>query len=125
MQILYVDDDRINLMLFEHACSAISGVQLQTAADGTEALAAVQAQPPDVMVIDLNLPDIDGHALLRVLRVQGGLADTPAFLCTAEHGAMVRQAALEAGFRGCWAKPVGRQDLRRELSLLGLPRATE
>jgi CheY-like chemotaxis protein len=85
----------------------------------------VQARRPDLMVIDLNLPDIDGHALLRALRVHGGLADTPAFLCTAEHGARVHLAAIEAGFKGCWAKPVGQGDLIRELSMLGLAPTTE
>jgi len=118
MQLLYVDDDRINLMLFEHACSAIPGVRLQTAAGAGEALASVQAQRPDVLVIDLNLPDMNGHDLLRDLRLNGGLPDTPAFLCTADHGALVQQAALDAGFRGCWAKPVDSATLSRELAAL-------
>ena len=118
MQLLYVDDDRINLMLFEHACSVIPGVRLQTAADGGEALASVLAQRPDVLAIDLNLPDVNGHDLLRALRLSGGLSDTPAFLCTADHSAVVRQAALDAGFRDCWAKPVDSATLSRELSAL-------
>jgi CheY-like chemotaxis protein len=118
MQLLYVDDDRINLMLFEHACLAIPGVRLQMAADGAEALASVQAQRPDVLVIDLNLPDISGHDLLRALRQSGGLHDTPAFLCTADHSNLVQQAALDAGFQGCWAKPVDSVTLSRELSAL-------
>jgi CheY-like chemotaxis protein len=118
MQLLYVDDDRINLMLFEHACSALQGVRLQTAANGGEALASVRACRPDVLVIDLNLPDINGHDLLRALRLSGELPETPAFLCTADHSATVRQEALDAGFQGCWAKPVDSVTLSRELSML-------
>ena len=38
MHLLYVDDDRINLMLFEAACAALAGVRVSTAANGTEAL---------------------------------------------------------------------------------------
>jgi CheY-like chemotaxis protein len=118
MQLLYVDDDRINLMLFEHACSVIPGLRLQTVSDGSEALASVLSRRPDVLVIDLNLPDTNGHDLLRALRLSGGLADIPAFLCTADHSPMVRQAALDAGFRDCWSKPIDGATLSRELSAL-------
>ena len=119
MQLLYVDDDRINLMLFEAACAAIDGVQVSTAAHGAEALDVAREQPPQLLVIDLHLPDTDGAALLRTLRAEPGLAAVPAFLCSADDGPAVRQIAAEAGFKGCWPKPMDSQSLRRELASLG------
>ena len=60
MHLLYVDDDRINLMLFENACAALPGLQLSTAASSAEALEQVRIQAPQLLVIDLHLPDGDG-----------------------------------------------------------------
>ncbi len=120
MHLLYVDDDRINLMLFENACAAMPGLRLSTAADGAEALVLARADPPQLMVIDLHLPDTDGHALLRLLRQETALSDVPAFLCSADDDPQLRMAATEAGFAGCWSKPVDGQSLRRELAAHGL-----
>jgi CheY-like chemotaxis protein len=119
MHLLYVDDDRINLMLFESACAALAGVRVSTAASGAEALELAREQPPQVLVIDLHLADTNGPALLQALRRQAGLPDVPAFLCSADDDTAVQQIATEAGFAGCWAKPLDSRGLRRELAALG------
>jgi CheY-like chemotaxis protein len=119
MHLLYVDDDRINLMLFEAACAALAGVRVSTAASGAEALELARQEVPEVLVIDLHLPDTDGPALLQALRRDAGLGEVPAFLCSADDGDTVRQLAAEAGFTGCWAKPMDSHSLRRELAALG------
>ena len=120
MHLLYVDDDRINLMLFANACASVPGLRLSTAANGAEALEVAREQPPQLLLIDLHLPDTDGPALLRALRGEAGLAEVPAFLCSADHSAEVRMIAADAGFAGCWAKPVDRESLRRELAAAGI-----
>jgi two-component system OmpR family response regulator len=120
MHLLYVDDDRINLMLFENACAGLPGLRVSTAASGTEALDLAREHPPQLLVIDLHLPDIDGHALLHALRRDGALPGVPAYLCSADNSTEILQAAVAAGFAGCWSKPVDSRSLRRELSLLGV-----
>ena len=125
MHLLYVDDDRINLLLFENACAALPGVSLSTAASGGEALEVARERAPQLLVIDLHLPDTDGHALLQRLRQEAHLRDVPAFLCSADDPAQLLPAALDAGFRGCWAKPVDSQMLRRELAALGIQMADD
>ena len=120
MHLLYVDDDRINLMLFENACAGLDGVSVSAAASGAEALDLVRDRAPQLLVIDLHLPDTDGPALLRALRDIVGLSAAPAFLCSADESPEVRRIAADAGFTGCWAKPVDRQSLRRELASCGL-----
>jgi CheY-like chemotaxis protein len=120
MHLLYVDDDRINLMLFEAACAAVAGVQVWCAASGAEAMELAREQVPALLVIDLHLPDTDGHRLLRELRQLPALGAVPAYLCSADDSAEVRQSAAAAGFAGCWNKPVDRCALRREIAALGL-----
>ena len=119
MHLLYVDDDRINLMLFENACAALPGLQLSTAASGSEALERVREQPPQLLVIDLHLPDGDGTELLATLRRDAGLSQVPAVLCSADEGEVLRQRAADAGFAACWTKPVDGRSLRQGLSALG------
>lgn len=120
MQLLYVDDDRINLMLFENACAALPGLQVQTAGHGAEALELVRERPPQLLVIDLHLPDGDGTELLAMLRREAGLAEVPAVLCSADDDADVRQRAADAGFAACWTKPVDARALREGLAALGI-----
>ena len=112
MRVLYVDDDRINTLLFIETCRFAGGVDVQTASTGTEALAMVAHWRPDLLVIDLHLPDTTGYDLLPALRALAGRPDLAAFLCTADDSPFVEQPAREAGFTDCWRKPV---DLRRVL----------
>jgi two-component system, OmpR family, response regulator len=120
MHLLYIDDDRINLLLFEGACAPLQGVRLSMASSGAEALRMAADCAPDVLVIDLHLPDTDGHALLQALRRDAALPATPAFLCSADDSDELRREAAIAGFAGCWAKPVDSRMLRRELAAYGV-----
>ena len=119
MHLLYVDDDRINLMLFENACAALPELRVRTAADGAEALELARQHAPQLLVIDLHLPDGDGTELLATLRRDAGLSQVPAVLCSADEGEMLRQRAADAGFAACWTKPVDARCLRQGLSALG------
>lgn len=119
MHLLYVDDDRINLVLFEHACADVDGVRLSTASGRSEALALARRDPPELLAIDLHLSDTNGHDLLLELRELPGLQRVPAYLCTADDSDAVRAAAHAAGFAGCWSKPLDIEALRRELADLG------
>jgi CheY-like chemotaxis protein len=106
MRLLYIDDDRINSLLFEETCRMVGGIDCETAADGAEAVECARRRPPAVLVIDLHLPDTNGYALLQRLRRIDGLGNVPAYLCTAEEPSTVRDAATTAGFVDCWSKPI-------------------
>ncbi len=118
MRLLYVDDDRVITLLFEEICRHQPGIELRTAFDGAEALDELIGWLPDLLVIDLHLPDTDGFALLAKLRTQPGLLDCPAYLCTADDAATVADQARSAGFDACWAKPMDSSVLRAELARL-------
>jgi CheY-like chemotaxis protein len=119
MRVLYIDDDRINSLLFVETCRFAGGVEVETAASGAEALEIAPRWLPDMLVIDLHLPDTTGYVLLPMLRQQLGAAALPAFLCTADEEHLVEQPAREAGFDGCWTKPVMLQLVLDELSSRG------
>ncbi len=106
MLVLYIDDDRINTLLFVETCRLAAGIEVDTACNGAEALEAVRRRRPDLMVIDLHMPDTSGYDLLRRLHAELGDPQVPAILCTADDARMVEQPAREAGFVGCWTKPV-------------------
>jgi CheY-like chemotaxis protein len=115
VRVLYVDDDRINSLLFVETCRVAGGAEVETAATAGEALELVQSWAPDLLVIDLHLPDGNGYELLPALR---GCLSTPppAYLCTADEAPLVEQPARAAGFDGCWAKPVPLQELKAALA---------
>lgn len=116
MRLLYVDDDRINTLLFVEACRFAGGVDTQTAATGAEALDIVQRWRPDLLVIDLHLPDTNGYQLLPALRAALQAPTLPAYLCTADEPSLVAEPARQVGFEGCWTKPVDLHAILAELA---------
>jgi two-component system, OmpR family, response regulator len=119
MRVLYVDDDRINTLLFIEACRLAPDVTVDTAECGADALVQAGRELPDVLVIDLHLPDTDGYALLTALRsTLPALAAAPAYLCTADEPTSVLGPAQAAGYAGCWGKPVLLPALLAELTAL-------
>lgn len=112
MKLLCVDDDRVNALLLEQVCLQIGGLELQCAESGAEAEALAADWPPDLLVIDLHLPDTDGCTLLPRLRAAAGRPALPAVLCTAEDPADVAARAAAAGFLQTWTKPVVLDELR-------------
>jgi CheY-like chemotaxis protein len=116
MRVLYVDDDRINTLLFVEACRFAGGVETETAGSGGEALDLVQRWVPDLLVIDLHLPDTTGYVLLPALRAALQAPALPAFLCTADEAQSVAGPARDAGFNGSWTKPVDLELVLKELA---------
>jgi CheY-like chemotaxis protein len=106
MRVLYIDDDRVNTLLFAETCRLSGGIELETAASGAEALEIVATWTPDLLVIDLHLPDTNGYELLPALRQRNGHSALPAILCTADEPDAVAGPAQAAGFDGWWTKPV-------------------
>ncbi|MDE2615115.1 MAG: response regulator [Burkholderiales bacterium] len=115
MKVLYVDDDRLNALLFSEACRLVGGVEVRTADCGAEAVETVDGWRPDLAVIDLHLPDTRGTTLLPQLRARLGAPRLRAYLCSADDLADVAAAAREAGFDGCWVKPLDLAAITREL----------
>ncbi len=118
MRLMYVEDNRINAMLFEQALKLQPGFDLRIAEDGQHALEIASQWVPDVLVLDAHLPGMSGFEALVALRTLPGLAHTPAFMCSADAMPEDVQRALDAGFIGYWTKPIEVQQVLGALDAL-------
>jgi len=106
--VLVVDDDPPILRMLERTLTA-EGYAVETAADGGAALAAVERAVPDVVVLDVAMPGLDGLAVCRRLR-RAGLA-LPVLLLTARDSVSDRVAGLDAGADDYLVKPFAPEEL--------------
>ncbi|MEN3319425.1 MAG: two-component system, cell cycle response regulator DivK [Mycobacterium sp.] len=104
-RILVVEDNFLNLKLFRDVLS-FAGYDVIEAQSGEEGLRAAQDHPPDLVLMDLQLPGIDGTETLRRLR-QGALCPgVPVVAVTAFAMAEDKERASRAGFDGYVEKPI-------------------
>jgi CheY-like chemotaxis protein len=115
LRMLYVEDNRINALLFEEVIGLHAGVELRIAEDKAGALDQVRVWRPDVLVLDAHLPDASGFELLEALRAQPGLGKVPAFMCSADTNPADLQRASAAGFVGYWCKPIDLATIMKDL----------
>jgi two-component system, sensor histidine kinase len=95
----------------------LSGYDVITAADGDRGIAAIKSERPDVALVDIGLPGIDGYELARQVRVLVG--DTLRLVALTGYGSeRDRKAALEAGFDEHLVKPVDFDEVQAVLSRL-------
>ena len=102
--ILIVDDDPICLMLASLALRQ-AGFSTATAADGTEALDLLQDLQPDLILSDIQMPNMDGFEFVRRTRQIPRLCEIPVIALTAFSGADSQQRAFDAGFNAYIPKP--------------------
>ncbi len=122
--ILSVDDERdVTDLVSFHLHKA--GYSVRTAASGREALDAIQNAPPDLIILDLMLPDIDGFGVCEILRRNPATATLPIILLTAWATTDARHLGLELGALDYVTKPFSPKDLvervRRLLALRPVP----
>ncbi len=103
--ILVVDDDPHIRDLLSFALSK-AGMRVAEAGDGEEALAAAERSPPDLMILDINMPRMDGLELCRRLRASGGgLSNLPVLFLSSRDEAVDRIVGLEIGGDDYVVKP--------------------
>ena len=104
-QVLVVEDNERNMKLFRDVLQA-SGFRTLEAATGERAVELALEQRPDLVLMDIQLPDIDGVEALRRLRADDGFAPVPVVALTAQAMEGDRERFLAAGFDGYLSKPV-------------------
>jgi two-component system KDP operon response regulator KdpE len=106
-RVLIVDDDHQLLRALRITLTA-RGYDVGTATDGTAALAAASRTPPDLIILDLGLPDFDGVAVIEGLR---GWCTAPIIVLSARHTEPAKVDVLDAGADDYITKPFGMDEL--------------
>jgi two-component system, cell cycle response regulator DivK len=104
-RILVVEDNPLNLKLVRDVLQ-VAGYHVIEAQSGEDGLRAAAEHPPDLVLMDLQLPGIDGFETLERLRQRGLGSDVPVVAVTALAMAEDRQRASLAGFDGFLEKPI-------------------
>lgn len=118
--VLYVEDDRINIVLMEEVFRRMPGWQLECAEDGSQALHMLTELQPDLLLVDMNLPDMSGLDLLAQLRRDPRQSALACVALSADALPEQVQAALQAGFKEYWLKPIDVPQLTRALQSLDI-----
>jgi DNA-binding response OmpR family regulator len=117
-RILVVEDDHAILTNLARVLR-LEGFEVVTARNGAEGLRAAETQPPDLVLSDLLMPEMDGETLLMALRAGAATARVPVIFLTASADRAERDAKLRLGASDYLVKPLDLRDLlvavRRQL----------
>jgi len=105
MNILVIEDNPENLYLVRYLLEA-RGHRIRAAADGPAGIAAAQAELPDLILLDIQLPGMDGYAVARALRQLPAIDAVPIVAATSYAMNGDRARALAAGFDAYLEKPL-------------------
>ncbi|MEO5732801.1 MAG: ATP-binding protein [Rubrivivax sp.] len=118
--VLYIEDHAPNIDLVRAMLALRPQIRLLTETDGEAGLAAALRERPDLILLDVNLPKMDGYEVLRRLRLDARTADVPCVALTANASAGESTRAHEAGFAAHVVKPFAIRDLLAQIDgLLG------
>jgi two-component system, cell cycle response regulator DivK len=112
--ILYVEDNPDNRMLVKRILLA-EDYSLLEAIDGTDALNVLKTTHPDLILMDINMPDMDGYTLTAKIKALPGFERVPILALTANVMRGDKERTLEAGCDGYIQKPLDIDQLTREI----------
>ena len=113
--ILYVEDNHANRELVKRILE-IEGYDVLEAADGMIGLEMAKKHKPDLILMDINLPEMDGYAVTQRLRQMEGLHHTPIIALTANVMRGDREKSLNAGCDGYIRKPINIDQLPEQVA---------
>ncbi|HEY9066559.1 MAG TPA: ATP-binding protein [Burkholderiaceae bacterium] len=114
--VLYIEDEDVNILLMEEVFRLRPHWALTIARDGADGLRQAAEQRPDLVLIDMNLPDMNGIQVITALRAGSATRHLSCIALSADAMREQVDAALRAGFDEYWTKPIDVQRVLRELS---------
>ncbi|HTR14751.1 MAG TPA: response regulator [Roseiarcus sp.] len=114
-RILYVEDNDDNVFMLKMRFELVDGFEVLTASDGEEGYAKAAAESPDVILMDLELPIVDGWEATRRLKRDPATQNIPIIALTAHAMAGSREQALAAGCDEFDTKPIDFERLTQKI----------
>lgn len=115
MSILYIEDSQANLQLVREILEDYSQYHLIEAYEPKMGLELAQAHQPDLILLDINLPGMDGYQVLKLLRENCLTADIPVYAISANAMPIDRKRGIEAGFDEYISKPLNVNDFLKSI----------
>jgi len=115
LRILIVEDNPLNLELATDILEA-AGHTISSASEGRAGVQKAKEQLPDLILMDLRLPDLEGGAALKLLREDRQTAEIPVVALTAQAMSGDEDAARAAGFDGYISKPINTRTFARTVA---------
>ncbi len=105
-RLLYIEDNPVNTLLVQELVAQRPGLELVCEPDGRGGIERARALQPALVLVDMQLPDMDGHEVLRRLRADPATAALPCIALSANVLPEDIERALAAGFADYWTKPI-------------------
>jgi signal transduction histidine kinase/ActR/RegA family two-component response regulator/HPt (histidine-containing phosphotransfer) domain-containing protein len=121
ISVLYIEDNPSNVRLVEKIFGLSSDLGLHVAREGSSGVALARELRPDLVLLDLHLPDIPGEQVLAALRGDQDLADTPVIIVSADASPVQAKRLLAAGANGYLTKPFDIDQLLAAVRTRGTP----
>ncbi len=113
-KILLVEDEK-NIILGVKTCLEVANYDVLVVEDGEKAMETVISEKPDLILLDLMLPKLDGFAVCRELKTKEGTKNIPIVVLTAKVEEESRKRAMEAGADSYMTKPFRPEELWQEI----------
>ena len=117
MKVLIAEDNPVNRELLRELLEA-RGYGVDEACDGVEAWEMLKRARPDILLLDLGMPKLDGYSVVQKIRKHPTLGDLPVMAVTAYAMRGDREKVLDSGFDGYLSKPIDAASLEQELERL-------
>jgi response regulator RpfG family c-di-GMP phosphodiesterase len=125
MEVVIVDDNPVNLTVMEHLVSRVEGATPRSFRISERGLQYCREHDPDLVIVDYQMPDIDGIQFIERMRAMPGREEVPLLMVTANADRELRRRALEIGATDFLQKPVDRAEFTtRVRNMLRLRAAT-
>ncbi len=118
MKRIYVVDDEPDVVELLRTVLELEGYAVESETDGKRALPAVLADPPDLLILDLMMPDLDGMEFLKLLRLDPAGARVPVLIVSAKTGQLDQMGSLQVGANAYICKPFSTRELLAEVRRL-------
>ena len=119
-RVLIVEDEDNIAIALDYLLSR-EGYEQDRIANGAEAMARIRAMHPDLVLLDVMLPEVSGYEICQEIRMDPALSDVKILMMTARGSAMERRKGLALGADGFLAKPFNAARLRAAIARLLLP----